>query len=199
LAKAGLPAIEPLARWRDAAQHRAARRPIPGTLLDRPRDPLSPRVHHWEIAHRLADEAEADPAAFWSLHAAPDGGQRLTELWEAHGATLPADHRLASAGLSREVLALPVTGGRSPLEILLITFPPPIGRDEMAYLAVGRDTTANVVYRYGNTPLRHAGEAGTEIVFKRGGITTHAGFGQPITRQRFLEYIEEDFAKATPG
>jgi hypothetical protein len=198
LVKEALKTLAPLAKWRDAAQHRAALRPIPASLLAREAHPLAARMHHYEVSSQVRVEAEADPVSFWKRYAAPGGDELLVERWNAHGATLPAADRLPAEGVGREVVAPPAVGSPA-VEVLLVRFPPSAHVEEMSYLAVGRTGSTYLVYTFENYPWFYNGVIPT--LFNRTigqGRSTRESRERPSVEQ-FVEYVRGEVVKAAAG
>ena len=186
-----LQAVTPLARWRDAAQHRATLRRIPAGLLERPADPRAARLHHFEIGQQLEAAAAADPAAFLATYAGADGDEQLRRLWESHGLTLPEEDRLAADGIGRELRA--VSASPAPLEVLLVRLPAATNVGEMSSIAVARRGGAHLAYTFANEYRLEEGRLVQKFVFTHGGVTSTRQHSQPVGIDDFVAHIAKTF------
>jgi hypothetical protein len=188
---AALPGVAPLAKWRDAAQHRASMRRIPAALLERAPLAKARRLHHYEFSRVLEKAAQADPAAFWSEWSAPGSEARLRELWQARAATLPLEDRLEATGLACGVRAVAGSPG-GPVEVLLVEFPPAPNLDETSYLAIARRGELHIVYTFDNEHQLRDRRVVPKFVYTHGPTQTHE-FREPRDLGHFLAHIAATF------
>ncbi len=101
----------------------------------------TPRAAHQRFKWYVIGEALTDGAAFAAKYTAPDGAERLRELWDAANAEFPDGDRLPADGLRLEVHGEPA----SP--VVFVIPPPPRVRNEAYSIALIPVASVPVQYR----------------------------------------------------
>ena len=100
-----------------------------------------PRAAHQRFKWYVIGEALLDGPSFAAKYGAPDGSERLHELWAAANLELPVEQRIPPDGLALEVHGDPTA------PIVFVVLPPPRARNEAYSIALVPGTGAPVSYR----------------------------------------------------
>ena len=100
-----------------------------------------PRAAHQRFKWYVIGEALLDGPGFAAKYGAPDGADRLRELWDAASLDLPVPERFPPDGLALEVHGDPAA------PIVFVIPPPPRARNEASSIALIPGTGTPVRYR----------------------------------------------------